>query len=93
MIAIAPDDQRQSRLPKENAHECPRQHRPAAPILVPARDHGRRGGPGSRPPGRGEPDAIVVVRDGEGKLRDLSWVPEADTEVTPVPANSDEGGA
>ncbi|MFN8088578.1 MAG: threonine--tRNA ligase [Mycobacterium sp.] len=64
---------------------------PAAPILVPA---GTTAGAAVRDaglPGRGEPDAIVVVRDGEGKLRDLSWVPEADTEVTPVPANSDEG--
>ena len=64
---------------------------PAAPILVPA---GTTAGAAVREaglPGRGEPDAIVVVRDGEGKLRDLSWVPEADTEVTPVPANSDEG--
>ena len=26
------------------------------------------------------PDAIVVVRDEEGRLRDLSWAPEADTE-------------
>ena len=64
---------------------------PAAPILVPA---GTTAGAAVRDaglPGRGEPDAIVVVRDGEGKLRDLSWVPDADTDVTPVPANSDEG--
>ncbi len=42
-------------------------------------------------PRRGAPDAIVVVRDGQGKLRDLSWVPEADAEVVPVAANTDEG--
>ena len=42
-------------------------------------------------PGRGEPTAIVVVRDADGTLRDLSWAPDADTEVTPVPADSDEG--
>src|SRR5436309_592442 len=42
-------------------------------------------------PRRGTPDAIVVVRDAEGKLRDLSWVPDADTEVTPVAANTEEG--
>ncbi|GAA4290642.1 threonine--tRNA ligase [Mycobacterium paraffinicum] len=42
-------------------------------------------------PGRGSPDAIVVVRDADGKLRDLSWVPEADVEVAPVAANTDEG--
>jgi len=42
-------------------------------------------------PGRGEPTAIVVVRDVDGRLRDLSWAPDADTDVTPVPADSDEG--
>jgi len=42
-------------------------------------------------PGRGEPAAIVVVRDGAGMLRDLSWAPESDTEVTPVAADTDEG--
>jgi threonyl-tRNA synthetase len=42
-------------------------------------------------PRRGAPDAIVVVRDAEGKLRDLSWVPDADAEVIPVAANTDEG--
>ncbi|MGB3485146.1 MAG: threonine--tRNA ligase [Mycobacterium sp.] len=42
-------------------------------------------------PSRGEPDAIVVVADAEGKLRDLSWVPEADVEVTPVAANTEDG--
>jgi len=33
----------------------------------------------------------VVVRDADGKLRDLSWVPDADAEVTPVAANTDDG--
>lgn len=64
---------------------------PAAPIRVAA---GTTAGAAVRDaglPGRGEPDAIVVVRDGEGKLRDLSWVPDADVEVIPVPANTDEG--
>ncbi len=42
-------------------------------------------------PNRGEADAVVVVKDAEGKLRDLSWVPDADVEVTPVAANTDEG--
>lgn len=64
---------------------------PAAPIRVSA---GTTAGAAVRDaglPGRGEPDGIVVVRDAEGKLRDLSWVPEADADVIPVPANSDEG--
>jgi threonyl-tRNA synthetase len=42
-------------------------------------------------PRRGAPDAIVVVRDADGKLRDLSWVPDADAEVLPVAADTDEG--
>jgi len=42
-------------------------------------------------PGRGEPDAIVVVRDAQGTLRDLSWTPETDVEVTPVAADTDDG--
>ncbi|MBY6414491.1 threonine--tRNA ligase [Rhodococcus sp. BP-252] len=37
------------------------------------------------------PDAIVVVRDADGKLRDLSWAPDVDAEVDPVPANTDDG--
>jgi threonyl-tRNA synthetase len=42
-------------------------------------------------PGRGEPGAIVVVRDGEDKLHDLSWTPDSDLEVIPVAADTDEG--
>jgi threonyl-tRNA synthetase len=43
-------------------------------------------------PGKG-PDAIVVVRDAVGGLRDLSWTPEADAHVEPVAADSDDGRA
>ena len=35
-------------------------------------------------PSRGADDAIVVVRDADGRLRDLSWTPDSDVEVTPV---------
>jgi threonyl-tRNA synthetase len=42
-------------------------------------------------PGRGEAGAIVVVRDADGRLRDLSWTPEAEAEVTPVTADSEDG--
>jgi len=42
-------------------------------------------------PGRGEPAAIVVVRDADGTLRDLSWAPDVDTDVTPVAVDTDEG--
>ncbi|HET6707125.1 threonine--tRNA ligase [Amycolatopsis sp.] len=41
-------------------------------------------------PTKGE-DTIVVVRDADGKLRDLAWAPEADAEVEPVAANTDDG--
>ncbi|MDQ4118244.1 MAG: threonine--tRNA ligase [Actinomycetota bacterium] len=37
------------------------------------------------------PDAIVVVKDADGVLRDLGWAPEADAEVVPVPADTEEG--
>ncbi|WP_410645014.1 threonine--tRNA ligase [Amycolatopsis sp. lyj-346] len=36
-------------------------------------------------------DTVVVVRDADGKLRDLAWAPEADAEVEPVAANTEDG--
>jgi threonyl-tRNA synthetase len=66
---------------------------PAAPIRVPA---GTTAGAAVREaglPGRGEPDAIVVVRDADGKLRDLSWAPDHEVEVTPVAADTEDGRA
>ncbi|CCH30335.1 threonine--tRNA ligase [Actinosynnema sp. NPDC047251] len=41
-------------------------------------------------PGKG-PDAVVVVRDAEGHLRDLSWVPRVEVEVEAVAADTPEG--
>jgi threonyl-tRNA synthetase len=41
-------------------------------------------------PGKG-PDAIVVVRDAEGQLRDLSWNPDTDVEIEAVAANTEAG--
>jgi threonyl-tRNA synthetase len=64
---------------------------PAAPIRVAA---GTTAGAAVRDaglPSRGAPDAIVVVRDADGDLRDLSWVPDADVEVTPVAADTEAG--
>lgn len=64
---------------------------PAAPIRVAA---GTTAGAAVREadlPSRGTPDAVVVVRDGEGRLRDLSWTPDTDVEVTPVAANTEDG--
>ncbi|MEV7552152.1 threonine--tRNA ligase [Amycolatopsis sp. NPDC089917] len=37
------------------------------------------------------PDTIVVVRDAEGNLRDLSWAPESEVEVEAVAANTEDG--
>ncbi|WP_448851927.1 threonine--tRNA ligase [Corynebacterium sp. 335C] len=37
------------------------------------------------------PDAIVCVRDSSGQLRDLSYAPETEETVEPVPANTDDG--
>ncbi|CAM5717157.1 threonine--tRNA ligase [Mycolicibacterium aubagnense] len=64
---------------------------PAAPIRVAA---GTTAGAAVREAGlpqRGEVDAIVVVKDADGRLRDLSWTPEVDVEVIPVAANTDDG--
>ena len=36
-------------------------------------------------------DQIVVVREADGALRDLSWAPDADTEVELVAANTEDG--
>ncbi len=37
------------------------------------------------------PEAIVVVRDAEGNLRDLAWAPESDTEVEAVASDTEAG--
>nr|WP_232291699.1 threonine--tRNA ligase [Frankia sp. QA3] len=37
------------------------------------------------------PNAVVVVRDADGTLRDLTAVPDVDTEVTAVPMSSPDG--
>ena len=65
--------------------------KPAAPLRVPA---GTTAGAAVRDaglPGRGEPNAVVVVRDADGRLRDLSWTPDADVEVVPVAADTEDG--
>ncbi|SPM37310.1 Threonyl-tRNA synthetase [Mycobacterium rhizamassiliense] len=70
---------------------APAQSVPAAPIRVPAGTTAAAAVGEAGLPRRGTPDAIVVVRDADGKLRDLSWAPEADAEVVPVAANTDDG--
>ena len=70
---------------------APVQPAPAALLRVPA---GTTAGAAVREaglPSRGEPDAIVVVADADGTLKDLSWTPDADTDVTPIAANTEAG--
>ncbi|KXP14722.1 threonine--tRNA ligase [Tsukamurella pseudospumae] len=37
------------------------------------------------------PEAVVVVKTADGTLKDLSWIPETDTEVESVAANTEDG--
>ena len=63
---------------------------PAARVQVPA---GTTAGTAVRDaglPGKG-PDAIVVVRDAVGNLKDLSWTPDVDVEVEAVAADTEDG--
>src|SRR5690349_15782219 len=65
--------------------------RPAsAPVRVPA---GTTAGTAVRAAGLPSegPQAVVVVRDSDGVLRDLAWAPSADAEVEPVAADSEAG--
>ncbi len=64
---------------------------PQGPIRVPAGTTAAAAVRDAGLPSRGAPDAIVVVRDADGTLRDLSWAPDHDVEVTAVAANTDEG--
>jgi threonyl-tRNA synthetase len=70
---------------------APAQTVPAAPIRVAAGTTAAAAIRQAGLPGRGAPDAIVVIRDADRKLRDLSWRPEVDADVTPVAANTDDG--
>jgi threonyl-tRNA synthetase len=63
----------------------------AAPIRVAAGTTAGAAVRAAELPTRGAPDAVVVVRDAEGQLRDLSWVPDTDAEVTPVAADTEDG--
>lgn len=63
----------------------------ASPIRVPAGTTAAAAVGEAGLPRRGTPDAVVVVRDDAGKLRDLSWTPDSDADVVPVAANTDEG--
>ncbi|SMD21914.1 threonyl-tRNA synthetase [Kibdelosporangium aridum] len=63
---------------------------PAQRVVVPAGTTASTAVREAELPTKG-PDAIVVVRDPEGKLRDLSWAPDADVEVEAVAASTEDG--
>jgi threonyl-tRNA synthetase len=62
----------------------------ADPVVVPAGTTGADAVAAAGLPTSG-PRAVVVVRDPAGRLRDLTWVPEVDTEVRPVSIDSPDG--
>jgi threonyl-tRNA synthetase len=62
----------------------------AAPLLVAAGTTGADAVAAAGLPVAGA-RAVVVVRDPEGRLRDLSWAPEVDTPVEPVTIDSPDG--
>jgi threonyl-tRNA synthetase len=63
---------------------------PIAKILVPAGTTAGEAVVTARLP-KGGPDAVVVVRDPERQLRDLTWAPDTDVEVEPVAMSSPDG--
>jgi len=66
-------------------------HPPAAArVRVPAGTTASQAiGEGGLP--RGGADGIVVVREADGRFRDLAWMPEVDTDVEVVAANTEDG--
>jgi threonyl-tRNA synthetase len=62
----------------------------ADPVVVPAGKTCAEAVAAAGLPATG-PRAIVVVRDADGRLRDLDWAPAADTEVTPVAIDEPDG--
>ena len=69
----------------------PAQPVPAGPIRVAAGTTASAAVRDAGLPSRGAPDAVVVVRDADGKLHDLSWTPDHDVDVAPVAADTEEG--
>jgi threonyl-tRNA synthetase len=62
----------------------------ADPLVVPAGTTAADAVSAAGLPNSG-PKAVVVIRDPAGRLRDLDWVPELDTEVTPVSIGEPDG--
>src|SRR5689334_5475611 len=77
-------------LAKENTVSAPRTPAVADPIVVPAGTTAADAVAAAGLPTSG-PKAIVVVRDADGRLRDLDWQPEGDADVTPVAIDEPDG--
>src|SRR4051794_1844277 len=60
------------------------------PVVVPAGTTSGEAVAAAGLPAAG-PNAVVVVRDPSGALRDLDWAPEAETRVEPVTLSSPDG--
>lgn len=69
---------------------APRTPAVADPLVVPAGTTAADAVAAAGLPANG-PRAIVVVREADGRLRDLAWAPAADTEVTPVHIDEPDG--
>jgi threonyl-tRNA synthetase len=69
---------------------APRTAAVADPVVVPAGTTAADAVAAAGLPAAG-PKAIVVVRDPAGRLRDLDWVPELETEVAPVAIDEPDG--
>ncbi|WP_430780148.1 threonine--tRNA ligase [Actinoplanes sp. G11-F43] len=69
---------------------APRTPAVADPLVVPAGTTAADAVAAAGLPAHG-PKAIVVVREAGGRLRDLTWAPAADTEVTPVAIDTPDG--
>jgi threonyl-tRNA synthetase len=69
---------------------APRTHAAADPVVVPAGTTAADAVSAAGLPAAGA-KAIVVVRDPQGRLRDLDWAPEVDVEVVPVAIDEPDG--
>ncbi|MBO3742466.1 threonine--tRNA ligase [Actinoplanes flavus] len=69
---------------------APRTPAVADPLVVPAGTTAADAVAAAGLPAHG-PKAIVVVRDADGRLRDLNWAPPADAQVTPVAIDEPDG--
>jgi threonyl-tRNA synthetase len=77
-------------LPEESTVSASRTAAVADPVVVPAGTTCADAVAAAGLPTTG-PKAVVVVRDPDGRLRDLDWAPERETRVEPVAVDSPDG--